>query len=822
MRIKRAMGMQLAFLLVLALCTVTASAEPSQGEQKVVKVAYPIQPGLTEVDEQGNYSGYLYEYLEEVSQYTGWEYKFVQVPGQSSTHPTTLMDMLERGEVDLMGALLYSEALVDIFDFVGYSVGTVNTTLETFRNDTSTWLQGADIRQRIKVATMEATGARVEEMLAYCRMNRITPEIVVCDSQEGQLQAMREGRADALLNVSISPLEETKIVAKFAPRPFYCAVTKGRTDLVNELNAAIYSMEQADPYFTAQLYEKYFSKKDTTLVLSDQEQAYVRQAGTHRVGALMGVPPFQDEDQDGNPRGISFDLLDYISEQSGLSFQVVPVNTQAELDELVAQKAVDMVVGMTYDYDGASAKKITMSRPYTSMQYMLMMNPRISEKELAGKRLALPRDIPYNGTFLGNVVHYDTLKECIQAVNSGAADYTYADAYSAQFYVNQPEYADLHLVPQSYEAHRTCLGIVKPISAELLGIINKTILATSVENMQRIIYQNTTIQSALTIQNWMKIYPGESLLLVSGVLLCIIGVLTWGLTVRGRLNRKISLNMKKYTQIYELSSERFFEYDYKTNTLMVAVRDGKASQSPDALVHIGFDGPEAIADQDALSLFLELLRVKPEGIEEGKFLCPDGEEHWLRFTIKTIYDGAAPAYVIGKIANIDGEREEREELIYRAQHDSLTRLLNTAVFRQQVTEHLEAPWAQGALLLMDVDYFKVVNDTYGHLEGDRVLVQVADLLRELFNEDEVLGRMGGDEFAVFLRQVKDLDEVNRRCSTLCSRMRAIDFSDGNHITCSIGAALSREGQSYDALYEHADHLLYQAKDNGRGHCEAET
>lgn len=73
----------------------------------MIRVGYPIQLGMTEVDEQGNYSGYTYEYLEEIAQYTGWDYEFVQVEGDLNESLVTLMDMLEKGDIDLMGGMLY-------------------------------------------------------------------------------------------------------------------------------------------------------------------------------------------------------------------------------------------------------------------------------------------------------------------------------------------------------------------------------------------------------------------------------------------------------------------------------------------------------------------------------------------------------------------------------------------------------------------------------------------------------------------------------------------------------------------------------------------
>lgn len=120
---------QLALLLVLAVFmgSLAAGAE----ESTVVRIAYPLQTGITDLDENGAYTGYTYEYLEEIAQYTGWDYEFVQVPGDENEQLSVLLDMVRNGEVDFIGSMLYSEQMAVEFDYGGYSCGTVETVLQT-------------------------------------------------------------------------------------------------------------------------------------------------------------------------------------------------------------------------------------------------------------------------------------------------------------------------------------------------------------------------------------------------------------------------------------------------------------------------------------------------------------------------------------------------------------------------------------------------------------------------------------------------------------------------------------------------------------------
>ena len=91
------------------------------GKTETIKVGFPIQTGLTEIDDDGSYTGYTVSYLEELSKYTDWKYEFVQVDGDIDTQLTTLLGMLQNGEIDMMGAMNYNESLKKMFLYPNYS-----------------------------------------------------------------------------------------------------------------------------------------------------------------------------------------------------------------------------------------------------------------------------------------------------------------------------------------------------------------------------------------------------------------------------------------------------------------------------------------------------------------------------------------------------------------------------------------------------------------------------------------------------------------------------------------------------------------------------
>ena len=206
------------------------------------------------------------------------------------------------------------------------------------------------------------------------------------------------------------------------------------------------------------------------------------------------------------------------------------------------------------------------------------------------------------------------------------------------------------------------------------------------------------------------------------------------------------------------------------------------------------------------------LRAQRDGVDEVALLCVDGTEHWIRLAMQTVRDGDRPVYSIGKLNLIDDERREKDSLLALAQRDSLTRAYNAATIRERV----EAELSQGgALIIMDVDRFKNINDTLGHLEGDRVLVGITQTVAGSIREDDLVGRPGGDEFLIFLPGVGAREALDKRCAVIRERVRELRLLDGNCVTVSMGAALVRPGETYDELYARADKALYQAKEKGR-------
>ncbi len=159
------------------------------------------------------------------------------------------------------------------------------------------------------------------------------------------------------------------------------------------------------------------------------------------------------------------------------------------------------------------------------------------------------------------------------------------------------------------------------------------------------------------------------------------------------------------------------------------------------------------------------------------------------------------------------------DAIMKAETDGLTGLWNRTTFQRMVEQHLcEAEDRSGAFIMIDADHFKAINDTYGHISGDGVLISCAAAMRGILRDSDIIGRQGGDEFAVFCRGIKSGAMAKKKALGIAEAWRRVVPAGGcdTHVTASIGIALSpSHGTTFDELYHCADKALYIAKKRGR-------
>jgi diguanylate cyclase (GGDEF)-like protein len=219
----------------------------------------------------------------------------------------------------------------------------------------------------------------------------------------------------------------------------------------------------------------------------------------------------------------------------------------------------------------------------------------------------------------------------------------------------------------------------------------------------------------------------------------------------------------------------------------------------------------------------KLLRILDERSPFRDLVVPviiDGEERYWSLTGKPILDkfGRFAGYH-GVGSDITSQKRQQEQISFLARHDSLTKLPNRVLFSEALHQSCETCERTGiALLCLDLDHFKIVNDTLGHATGDGVLIAVGERLRGCIREFDIAARLGGDEFAIILVS-EDVAEIGVIASRIIERLTRPYHFDGQliQIGTSIGISMApKDSNTPSGLMQNADLALYRAKSDGKG------
>lgn len=200
----------------------------------------------------------------------------------------------------------------------------------------------------------------------------------------------------------------------------------------------------------------------------------------------------------------------------------------------------------------------------------------------------------------------------------------------------------------------------------------------------------------------------------------------------------------------------------------------------------------------------------------------DGEECWWRLSGRRVKTACGESqHIRGVAADITSAKKAEARVAHLAHFDSLTDLPNRALFNQSLQRSI-ARMKDGqklAVLYLDLDHFKLINDTLGHGAGDLVLKAVANRLENNIGIEDIVARLGGDEFAISLRNVGSREDVMQVAANIIDKISEPVMVEGQPVASgvSIGIALAPDcGDDGEELIKHADIALYHAKENGRG------
>lgn len=700
---------KIIFTTILLLLTYIMNFYPLQ-------IAYAkdntINVGFSEVDGfskfiDGKYTGYLYEYLMEISKFTGWKYNFIECT------PDEITTKLMSGEIDLAGAMLKNDFTETLFDFPEYDIGASYYTISVLKNNTTIVETDFKTLNDITVGVIEGSSA-IDKFYKFCENNNIENiKIIEYDKNSDNLlhTALKNKEIDAILAKDLLLSKDERVVTKFASRPYYLATTKGNDAIIKELNYSISQIRQISPNYSISLYNKYFQVEDNyKLSLTYDEIEFLKNIKKIKAVYVNNFAPLQNwNSKNKKPEGISIDIANIISKKLNIDIELQVVNSFEEALNFIKEHKADILIGIPNNYSFMDEYNLYMTKSYISSPIFKIENKLTVNADEYNKILALPKkylydlDISIENIDSSKIIYYDNIEDCINAVNKGTADYTYGDLYSVESNTREKYHKNISVIYKNKLNNDLCIGLSNNNDVLLLRIINKIINSISAEELNTIVYKNT-----LYTKN------------------------------------KITLQSFIYSNYIEV----------------------------------------------------------------------------MIFIISILVITSLSTYIIMKI-RLQNKNKQNSLLKEKSETDSLTGIFNRGACKELISNYIEnkSNDLYGAFFIIDIDNFKGVNDNLGHKIGDDVLKDLADNLKRLFRKSDIVGRWGGDEFIVFMKDLdfSNLHVASKIATNLCNTMnKTVTYNDiSQNISLSIGIVFTKDNINFTELYQKADEVLYTVKENGK-------
>lgn len=291
---------------------------------------------------------------------------------------------------------------------------------------------------------------------------------------------------------------------------------------------------------------------------------------------------------------------------------------------------------------------------------------------------------------------------------------------------------------------------------------------------------------------------------------------------------QLELEKERNEIVSELSDDIIFDYKMIDDELQVfypASITGEKHKKIIKNVKVASGWKElGISSEDEETIYNKIKIISKDKISnktvKAEYQIVDGEggNIWRRVLMRGVFNSKGNlAKVVGKVVDISSEKE----LMLRSNTDSLTSAYNRNYLELAAKKAIRNKGSDlyYACLLIDIDHFKEINDKFGHLRGDCVLIEVVKMCRTLFRSTDIIARLGGDEFMIFMRDIYDRKIVLEKAQKILNIAEnyRIEEKLPDRLSLSIGIVIDDDRyRNYQELYHQADIALYHAKQNGRG------
>ncbi len=808
--------------------------------KETIRIGMDKTDGYLSYNKDGKVVGYDQDYLQTVANITGWDYEYVEIEDYDDG-----LDKLKNREIDLLGHCLLTEKNQERFSYSAYSYGTEYATLVTTKENEKYDFEDYDAFRGMTVALVRDYTI-TDCFMEYMDEHNFYVKPEYCNTPEEALALLDSGEVEAAVISLMMCGEDYKILARFAPNPFYFMTWEGNEEILTRLNEAMQSVKIAYPGLENDLMQTYCPRYNYQF-FSAEEKEFVKTLGTLKVGYIQGRSPisFCDE-KTGELAGVTRDIFDEIQRISGLQFEYVPIG-EGEIGYFyIRENDLDLITGVELNAVNRRSDGLVMSNPYFSSRKVFVARNGLNFDRNSVLKVALSTGSQTLSKVIleqypnFEIVEYNTVEESFEALRSGETDLLIQNQYVVENWLKRPKYEQMRIIPAEGMDDKLCFSMVlfedKNVEDEIqvINIINKAISQISTQDMDNIIVTETMRNKyQYTLADFFYYYRG-SIGIGTVFLVFLLGTGFYIMRLKGKQNalrreeeRRILLQQKRYQLIMNGSDEMIYE---------VGVKEDSWISSQQMQTKFGWELPKKIDKIDVEHL-MKIFHVHPEDEEivskafgriigdrtpgeiEVRLETKEKEYIWCKVSCLPLLDDEQEfVSVVGKIEDVDCEVRERVKLRIQSRTDGLTGLINKRTFIEETKKYLSEHTAVATgIIFIDLDHFKDVNDILGHAMGDFAIQKSGQKLQVIFANYDLVARFGGDEFCIFVKDIpRDtlLDKLGWAVDKLAEVFD--NEKDSVMVTASIGAVYClKEGMDYETMLNIADSAVYEAKRKGR-------